>query len=145
MEDSARDLFFDLLLLFFPLNIVSKIYQSAYHDGQLTQQAAPPVHSVTTMYILESTTVTVDNSLDEMFDQTWVPTDNVSRQKQDYLICADLSHHSWIIVYRTCRIYFSVKIGFQSTEHIILFKLLTKFAGHTTGRVFLFLFSFFLK
>ena len=42
----------------------------------------------------------------------------------------DLSHNSWIIVYRTCRINI-----FQSTDHIILFKLLTKFAGHTTGRV----------
>ena len=31
--------------------------------------------------------------------------------------------------------YFSVKIGFHSTEHIIIFKLLTNFTGHTTGRV----------
>ena len=50
-EDSARDLFFDF---FFLLNIISKIYQSAYHDGQLTQQAVPSVHSVT---ILEPTIV----------------------------------------------------------------------------------------
>ena len=69
-ENSARDLLFDLLLLF-SFNIISNSYQSAYRDGQSTQQTVPPVHSVT---LLES--AIVDNNLDEVFDQTWAPTHN---------------------------------------------------------------------
>ena len=86
-EGSARDLFFELLLLLllllllFPLNIISKNYQSAYHDGKLTQQAVPPVNSVT---LLES--MTVDNNLDGVFDQTWAPL-TISATEAGLLIC----------------------------------------------------------
>ena len=79
-------------------------------------QALSPVHSVT---LLSSTIV--DNNLDEVFDQTWAPTQNLSRQiylTTDCTTRTDLSHHCWIIVYRTCRIYF------QFTEqhyHILTF------------------------
>ena len=41
--------------------------------SQLTQQAVPPVHSVT---LLESKIV--DNNLDEEFDKTWAPTTYLS-------------------------------------------------------------------
>ena len=71
-----------------------------------------------------------DNNLDEMFDQTMARAHNLSLQKQDCLFASlyptllsrsEMPHHSLIVC---AELYFSLKIGFQSTEqqnHIQIF------------------------
>ena len=92
-EVSARDLFFDLLLLlllFFALTSLKTI-SFGISRRPVNMQALSLVHSVT---LLSSTIV--DNNLDAVFDQTWAPTHNLSRQiylTTDCTTRTDLSPH----------------------------------------------------
>ena len=87
-EDSARGLVFELFLLLFSLNIISKSYQSAYHDGQLTQQAVPPLHSVALHESAQSRRSWFDNSVCTIS----LKPGKVWRYVKFVFVC-----HSWIV------------------------------------------------